>query len=300
MQEAPEGTGAAARSTSGSLYVTPQGTMRGLTPVARVFEVIGSIMQRERGRLNMLDSFGGQGIYGDRVARAFTQAGLAVRRAGTGDAGRDLELAGEAIETVAGGQTGRYYRQGLRRAAQEVGGRPGLSVADAGRFLSTFLEGVQQNNPAQPGQSTLLDVLIPAASAYATSSRLGLTRAQAIQSAVGAAAMGRKQTAAMPPLVGGKGRAGHEDPGAAGAELFVDGLMRALLGGDPVAQTPAPVGIELGALAGGSGAPGFDILPTGFLTGGASGADTDLAALLSSVEPMTSDPGGSDQTDYVK
>jgi dihydroxyacetone kinase-like protein len=301
MQEPDKGTGqATARDTSGSLYLTPQGTMRGMAPVARVFEVIGSIMQRERGRLNMLDSFGGQGTYGDRLARAFTQAGLAVRRAGTGDAGRDLELAGEAIETVAGGQTGRYYRQGLRQAAQAVRGRPGLSVADAGRFLSAFLEGVRQNNPAQPGQSTMLDVLIPAASAYATSSRLGLTRAQAIQSAVGAAAMGRKQTASMPPLVGGKGRAGHEDPGAAGAELFVDGLMRGLLGGDPVAQIPGPVDIELGALAGGSGGPDFDILPTGFLTGGAEGMDTDLAVLLSSVDANISDPGGRDQTDYAK
>lgn len=301
MQESREGMGTAtAGNTSGSLYMTPQGTMRGLTPVARVFEVIGSIMQRERGRLNMLDSFGGQGTYGDRVARAFSQAGVAVRRAGTGDAGRDLELAGEVLETQAGGQTGRYYRQGLRRVAQEVRGRPGLSVADAGRMLTALVEGVQQNNPAQPGQSTMLDVLIPAATAYTTSSRLGLTRAQAIQSAVGAAAMGRKQTATMPPLVGGKGRAGHEDPGAAGAELFIDGLMRALLGGDPVTLTPAPVGIDLGALGGGSGGPGFDILPTGFLTGGADGTDTDLAALLSSVDASTTDPGGRDQTDNTE
>jgi hypothetical protein len=300
MQEPREGTGAAARNTSGSLYITPQGTMRGMTPVARVFEVIGSIMQRERGRLNMLDSFGGQGTYGDRVARAFTQAGIAARRAGTGDAGRDLELAGEVIETQAGGQTGRYYRQGLRRAAQEVRGRPGLSVADAGRILTAVVEGMQENNPAQPGQSTFLDVLIPAATAYATCSRQGLTRAQSIQSAVGAAAMGRKKTATMPPITGGKGRAGHEDPGAAGAELFVAGLMRALLGGDPVIQPSAPVGINLGVLGGGSGAPGFDILPTDFLSGGGNGSDTDLASLLSSVDANTSDPGGRDQTDYTE
>jgi dihydroxyacetone kinase-like protein len=296
MQESREGTGTA-RTAGGALYITPQGTMRGITPVSRVFEVIGSIMQRERGRLNMLESFGGAGTYGDRIARAFSQAGLAARRAGTGDAGRDLELVGEAIETVAGGQTGRYYRQGLRRAAQEFRGRPGLSVADAGRFLSALLAGVQENNPAQPGQSTILDVLIPAATAYATCSQQGLTRAQAIQSAVGAAAMGRKKTASMPPLVGGKGRAGHEDPGAAGAELFVAGLMRALLGGDPVIQPSAPVGISLGALAGGSGGPGFDILPTGFLVGGASGSDSDLAALLSSVDAGMSDPGGPDQSE---
>ncbi len=295
MQESKERT-EAARAPGGTLYITPQGTMRGTTPVGRVFDVIGSVMQRERGRLNMLDSFGGAGTYGDRIAQAFRGAGMAVRRAGTGDAGRDLELAGEAIETLAGGQTGRYYRQGLRRAAGEVRDRPGLSVADAGRILTALVEGMQENNPAQPGQSTFLDVLIPAATAYATCSQLGLTRAQAIQSAMGAAAMGRKKTATMTPITGGKGRAGHEDPGAAGAELFVAGLMRALLGGDPVIQPSSPVGISLGALAGGSGGPGFDILPTGFLSGDAGGSDTDLAALLSSVEAITPDPGGQAQT----
>src|SRR5215213_7371777 len=100
MQEPDKGRGQpTARDTSGSLYITPQGTMRGITPVARVFEVIGSVMQRERGRLNMLERFGGPGTYGDRVARAFTQAGLAVRRAGTGDAGRVFVLARAATET---------------------------------------------------------------------------------------------------------------------------------------------------------------------------------------------------------
>ncbi len=295
MQDSREGT-TAARAGNNALYMTPQGTQRGSTPVARVFEVIGSVMQRERGRLNMLDSFGGAGTYGDRIAQAFRGAGMAVRRAGTGEAGRDLELAGEAIETLAGGQTGRYYRQGLRQAATQVRGRPGLSVADTGRVLSALIEGVQQNNPAHPGQSTILDVLGPAAAAYATCSQLGLTRAQAIQSAVGAAAMGRKQTAAMPPISGGKGRAGHEDPGAAGAELFVMGLMRALLGGDPAPQTPSPLGVNLGALTGGSGGPGFDILPIGFLSGDAGGVDSDLAALLNSVDTAIPDPVGQAQT----
>ena len=168
-------------------------------------------------------------------------------------------------------------------------------MADAGRILSAVVEGMQENNPAQPGQSTFLDVLIPAATAYATCSRLGLTRAQAIQSAVGATATGARRRRRCPRSCGGKGRAGHEDPGAAGAELFVGGLMRALLGGDPVIQPAAPVGISLGALGGGTGGPGFDILPTGFLAGGADSADSDLAALLSSVDTGSAIPDGRGQ-----
>lgn len=264
---------------TGGVQVRDTAPMVRTVSVARIFEVIGSAAQRERGRLNTLESYGGPGTYGSRFARAMNEAAAAVRSAGTGDAAQNLELAGEAIETVAGGNTGRYYRQGLRRAAQGLSGRQGLTLADVGTFLTNFLAGVQEHNPAQPGQSTLLDVLIPATAAYTTSRQQGLSQAQSAQSALGAAAMGRKRTARMTPLGGGRGRAGKEDPGAAGMELFVGGLLRAMLGGGPVTQNAAPVAIDPGALLGGQGGPSFNILPTAFLTGG-DGGGVSIADLL--------------------
>jgi dihydroxyacetone kinase-like protein len=296
-------------NTSGSVYAnTPAGidlTGRGAVgrpvAVARIFEVIGSAMQRERGRLDSLESHGGPGTYGARLARAMSEAAAAVRRAGTGDVGHDLELAAEAIETVAGGQSGRYYRQGLWGAARDFAGRrDGLTLADLPVLLKDLLEGVQENNPARPGQSTMLDVLIPAVTAYTTCQQQGLSEAQCIQSALGAAAMGRKKTAKMPPLLNVKGRAGREDPGAAGMELFLGGLMRALLGGGPVEQNAPPLAVNPGALLGGQGGPSFNILPTGFLTGG-EGGGVSVADLLSSVEAVGQEaPDGPQQTDYVK
>ena len=133
--------------------------------LARVLEVVGSAMQRERGRLNGLDSFGGPGTYGDRMGRGWTEAARAVRRAGIGDLGRDLALAGEALDTVAGGISGRLYRQGLLQAAAALPGRRTLRLSDLGTLLNGLLAGAQDRNAARPGQGTLLDVLGPAAGA---------------------------------------------------------------------------------------------------------------------------------------
>lgn len=277
----PNTSGSVYANTPGGIAVTGAGDRT--IPVSRIFEVAASAMQRERGRLDALESYGGPGTYGARLARAMSEAAAAVRRAGTGDTAQDLELAGEAIETVARGQSGRYYRQGLRGAAQQFEGRQGLRLADLGTFLTAFLAGVQDNNPAKAGQSTLLDALIPATTAYTTCKQQGLSEAQCIQAALGAAAMGRKKTAKMPPLVGGKGRAGREDPGAAGMELFLGGLMRALLGGGPVTQNAAPLAVDPGALLGGQGGPSLDILPPGFLTG-TEGGGVSVADLLGAPE----------------
>jgi dihydroxyacetone kinase-like protein len=295
----PNTSGSVYANTPGGIAITGTSAVGRLIAVSRIFEVIASAMQRERGRLDALESYGGPGTYGARLTRAMSEAAAAVRRAGTGNTAADLELAGEAIETVAGGQSGRYYRQGLRGAAQALDGRQGLRLVDLGTFLTAFLTGVQANNPAKPGQSTLIDVLIPAATAYTTCKQQGLSEAQCIQSALGAAAMGRKKTARMTPLVGGKGRAGREDPGAAGMELFLGGLMRALLGGGPVTQNAPPLAVDPGALLGGQGGPSLDILPPGFLTG-TEGGGVSVADLLSSVDAVGQDaPDGPQQTDYV-
>ena len=66
-------------------------------PVAEVLEMIAVTLRQERGRLNGLSSFGGDGKHGDRMARAFADAADAVAGIGHGDAGEDLQLAGQVL-----------------------------------------------------------------------------------------------------------------------------------------------------------------------------------------------------------
>ena len=125
MQEPREGTGAAARSTGGALYMTPQGTMRGVIPVARVFEVIGSIMQRERGRLNMLDSFRRAGPpMATGSPWAFTQAGLAVRRAGAATPGVIWNWPEKRLRQWPGGRAGAIIARAYAAPRQRSGAAP--------------------------------------------------------------------------------------------------------------------------------------------------------------------------------
>jgi hypothetical protein len=212
-------------------------------PVAKVLEMIAATLYQERGRLNGLSSFGGDARHGDRMARAFADAADTVVAAGIGDAGKELQLAGQILADPAYGRASRYFGQGLFQAAPPFLGQAGLSLADLGPLLTGLLEGVRTDNPAQPGMGTMIDVLIPATMAYTGAVEQGLTYNQAIQGLLGAAMSGARGTANMPqPYTrtqgGGTGSAGQIDVGAAFAQTVLTGLVKALLG-DKVPPTPA-------------------------------------------------------------
>jgi hypothetical protein len=212
-------------------------------PVAKVLEMIAATLYQERGRLNGLSSFGGDARHGDRMARAFGDAADAVVAAGIGDAGKELQLAGQILADPTYGRASRYFGQGLFQAAPPFLGQAGLSLTDLGPLLTGLLEGVRTDNPAQPGMGTMIDVLIPATMAYTGAVEKGLTYNQAIQGLLGAAMSGARGTANMPqPYTrtqgGGTGSAGQIDVGAAFAQTVLTGLVKALLG-DKVPPTPA-------------------------------------------------------------
>jgi len=214
-------------------------------PVAGILDAVAATMRQERGELNVLSSFAGDATLGTRLERAFRDAADAVAGSGTGRAGEDLQLAGQVLTDPAAGygQAARYLGQGLILAGHQFLDRETLSLADLGPLLTSLLQGSQQDNPAQPGQGTLLDVLIPAATAYSNAVQARLTDQQAIQGAVGAAMSGVRSTANMvqPFNRHRKGRAneptGRPDPGAVAAQTLITGLITGLLG-DIVPATP--------------------------------------------------------------
>jgi len=212
-------------------------------PVAQVLEMIAATLRQERGRLNGLSSFGGDAKHGDRMARAFTDAADTVVAAGIGDAGKELQLAGQVLADPAYGRASRYFAQGFTQAAPPFLGQAGLSLADLGPLLTGLLDGVRADNPAQPGMGTMIDVLIPATMAYTGAVQQRLSYNQAIQGLLGAAMSGARSTANMPqPYTrtqgGGAGPAGQIDVGAAFTQTVLTGLVKALLG-DKVPPTPS-------------------------------------------------------------
>ena len=62
-------------------------------------------------------------------------------------------------------------------------------------FLQSFVSGVQQNNPARPGQGTMIDALNPALNALTSAQGSGEDTIGAMSSALGAAITGTQRTA---------------------------------------------------------------------------------------------------------
>ena len=212
------------------------------TTVGDVMEVVAATMAQEQGRLNGLSSFGGNGTHGDRMARAFQDVAYATLGSGTGDIGADLQLAGEVLDNPGYGTAARYLGQGLFEAGGALVGRTTWSLADLGPVLAALAHGAQADSAVQPGDGTLLDVLIPASLAYNGAVDQGLTYGQAIQGCLGAAMAGVRNTARMPQAHNPNlkpGQARQPDPGAAATQAFLTGLLKGLLG---VKLPPLPAG----------------------------------------------------------
>ena len=216
-----------------------------LIPVADILRTVAATMQQERARLNGLSSFAGDGRHGDRMAQACRDAADAVQGTGTGDAGEDLQLAGQVLADPNNryGHTAGYLGRGLIAAGEQLVGQPGLSLVDLAPLLTNLLAGAQAGDAAQPGEGTMIDVLVPAVAAYNYAAQQGLTYLQATQGLLGGAMSGVRATINMPqpynrhPRGAPTKSTGYADPGAASTQTFLTGLVRGFLG-DRVPATP--------------------------------------------------------------
>ena len=243
---------------------------------------ISEMLQQNQEKLNEVDSGPSGGTHGDRIAQAFSTAAEAANNSGTDDAGEQLAVAAQAMRERGQGRAAGYYADGLQQAASQFQGRNGISTDDIAPFLQSFLGGVRQNNPAQPGQGTMIDALMPAVTSLMGSNKRGMDPTQAAISALGSAITGAKGTMGI--------RGNSVDAGAASATGILGGIFKALLPGimgavmgglssrgrQPQAQPDMQAGSEQGYDTGGygdtqpQGGGGLgDLL--GQITGGRSG-----------------------------
>ena len=134
----------------------------------------------------------------------------------SGDAGAQLRAAAQAMATQGSGKAAKFYANGLQAAAQQFAGQSNISADNLVPFLQSFVSGVQQNNPARPGQGTMIDALNPALNALTSAQGSGEDTIGAMSSALGAAITGTQRTA---------GTAGRVDPGAASATNVLGGIF---------------------------------------------------------------------------
>jgi len=186
--------------------------------------------------LTALDQAIGDGDHGINLDRGFTaivaalDAGLTpVDGPESAQAAAVLKAAGRTLISTVGGASGPLYGTAFLKASAAVAASDGAPAGAVVAALEAAASGVGTLGKSTPGEKTMLDALVPAA----TAARQALEAGGDVDAVLGAArdAADAGVTATI-PLVATKGRAsylgersaGHADPGATSAAL----LLRAL------------------------------------------------------------------------
>jgi dihydroxyacetone kinase len=180
-------------------------------------------------RLMELDREVGDGDLGislERGARAVLQA---LPSYALDDPATGLRELSNTLQRSLGGTSGPLYAALLLRAAGVLRDRADDPAAWAEAFRAGC-DAVADLGGAVPGERTMLDALVPAATAFQQTLRSGRTVADALRAAAAAAASGAQATAGMLPRRGrssylGERCLGHPDPGAEAVAVWLSALV---------------------------------------------------------------------------
>ncbi|MFI7325696.1 dihydroxyacetone kinase subunit DhaL [Streptomyces rubiginosohelvolus] len=176
-------------------------------------------VEREANDLTELDSAIGDADHGSNLQRGFTAVTEVLEKDAPATPGAVLTLAGRQLISTVGGASGPLYGTLLRRTGKALGDDDEVTPTQFAQAFAAGVAAVGQLGGAQAGDKTMLDALLPAAEALATSFD-------------GAAEAARAGAVATVPMRARKGRAsylgersiGHQDPGATSAALLVEAL----------------------------------------------------------------------------
>ncbi|MFH9267886.1 dihydroxyacetone kinase subunit DhaL [Streptomyces sp. NPDC017546] len=185
----------------------------------RWMAAVAASVEREANHLTELDSAIGDADHGSNLQRGFTAVTAALEKEAPTTPGAVLALAGRQLISTVGGASGPLYGTLLRRTGKALGDEGEVTQDQFAQAFAAGVAAVGQLGGAQAGDKTMLDALLPAAEALATSFD-------------GAAEAARAGAGATVPLQARKGRAsylgersiGHQDPGATSAALLVEAL----------------------------------------------------------------------------
>ena len=187
--------------------------------------------------LNRLDAAMGDGDLGITAGKgaAALRAHLAANPAppaGQGDdLGRYVSELGMSFNRAASSTMGALVATALMRAGKEARGLAVLDGATLARMLQAADAGVQERGKAKPGDKSVVDVLHPAAEAFAAAIERGETLDAAGLALLRAARQGRDAAIPLRSKIGRSGWVGErtENQPDAGTVLLVN-VLEAVLG----------------------------------------------------------------------
>lgn len=169
----------------------------GREDLAPLFARLRDVFAAQRDFLIDLDGKVGDSDLGLTMNKAFAAASDSVAGNASDPLGRTIQLAGMAIAKAAPSTMGTLMATGFMRGGKALEAASEIGTEQMAAFWTAFKNGVVECGKAQPGDKTLLDVLVPICTALDAAVADGAPLSSALERAATAAAEGLEATKAM-------------------------------------------------------------------------------------------------------
>lgn len=167
-------------------------------------------IQENKQYLSDIDGAIGDGDHGINMNKGFTLCREALDKQ-PGDFTYGLKTLGKILMMKIGGSMGPLYGKFFLSIGKALDGVPEIGKEEFGAALNAALDAIHAISPAQVGDKTLMDVLIPAQEAY--KGVAGTSFAEALDAMDAAALKGRDSTVDMVAKLGRSSRLGERSRG---------------------------------------------------------------------------------------
>ena len=167
-------------------------------------------IQENKQYLSDIDGAIGDGDHGINMNKGFTLCREALDKQ-PGDLTYGLKTLGKILMMKIGGSMGPLYGKFFLSIGKALDGVPEIGKEEFGAALNAALDAIHAISPAQVGDKTLMDVLIPAQEAY--NGAVGASFAEALDAMDAAALKGRDSTVDMVAKLGRSSRLGERSRG---------------------------------------------------------------------------------------
>ncbi len=192
--------------------------------IARLIEAVAATVTAHADELTALDQAIGDGDHGLNMRRGF-DAVLAERDATAAKPLPDaLKAIGMTLVMKVGGASGPLYGTLIMTMGKELAA--GATPADAVRAFGAAIDALKARGKSEPGQKTMLDVLVPVHAALVADPRADVA---AIAAAAADATIPMKAIRGRASFLGDRS-IGHMDPGARSSSLIIAAVAGVLEG----------------------------------------------------------------------
>lgn len=189
-------------------------------------------IQDNKQYLSDIDGFIGDGDHGINMNKGFTLCEEQLK-AEPGDLSHGFKTLSHILMTQIGGSMGPLYGMFFSAMAKACKNKDTLDAAGFGEMLTAAKDKVRTISEAQPGDKTLLDVLLPAEESYRVALNANESFVRCLDRMSSAAEQGRDATKDMLAKVGRSSRLGERsrgviDAGSASCCLILQTIAKAI------------------------------------------------------------------------